>query len=160
MSDRQVTGNLPLRGRVTASGSCEGECGRDECEQMKFEIYGILGMRTTDGGPLSAKLTFFLAPPPPPSIISQATITMPVWQYVFASIAPIRPVDNCSFRWYKNIAPKTRMIVGVGIMAYAGLGLFLSDRVEEKFGFTPTEQDKEDLQRAMPKIITVEKGDR
>ncbi|KAF2261245.1 hypothetical protein CC78DRAFT_583889 [Lojkania enalia] len=64
------------------------------------------------------------------------------------------------WQWYKSIAPKTRIFVGVGVMAYAGLGLFFSDKVEEKFGFVPTEKDKEDLRRAMPKITTVEKGDR
>lgn len=42
-------------------------------------------------------------------------------------------------------------------MAYAGFGMFMSDRVEEKFGLVPTEQDKEELKRAMPRIITVDK---
>ena len=27
-------------------------------------------------------------------------------------------------RWYKNITPRTRLIIGVGVMAYAGAGLF------------------------------------
>ncbi|KAF2242462.1 hypothetical protein BU26DRAFT_571133 [Trematosphaeria pertusa] len=67
---------------------------------------------------------------------------MPVWQ------------------WYKGIAPKTRVLVGVGIMAYAGLGLVLSDKVEEKLGLVPTEKDKEDLRKAIPKVTPVEKGNR
>jgi hypothetical protein len=45
-------------------------------------------------------------------------------------------------------------------MAYAGLGLFLSDKAEEKFGLTPTEKDKEELRNALPKITTVEKSTR
>lgn len=49
------------------------------------------------------------------------------------------------------------MIIGVGIMAYAGAGLYLSDRAEERFGLTPTEKDREELRKAMPKIATVEK---
>jgi hypothetical protein len=62
------------------------------------------------------------------------------------------------FRWYKGIAPKTRMIIGVGIVAYAGLGLFLSDKAEEKFGLVPTEKDREELKNAMPKIIPIERS--
>ncbi|KAF1976192.1 hypothetical protein BU23DRAFT_456044, partial [Bimuria novae-zelandiae CBS 107.79] len=60
-------------------------------------------------------------------------------------------------RWYKGIAPKTRVFIGLGVMAYAGVGMFLSDRVEEKLGFVPTEKDKEDLQNAIPKIIVVDR---
>jgi hypothetical protein len=42
-------------------------------------------------------------------------------------------------------------------MAYAGVGLFLSDKAEEKFGLTPTEKDREELRNALPKITTVER---
>lgn len=45
-------------------------------------------------------------------------------------------------------------------MAYAGIGLFLSDKAEEKFGLTPTEQDREELRNALPKITTVERNSR
>ena len=45
-------------------------------------------------------------------------------------------------------------------MAYAGVGLFLSDKAEEKFGLTPTEKDREELRNALPKITTVDKGNR
>lgn len=61
------------------------------------------------------------------------------------------------FRWYKGIAPKTRVIIGVGIVAYASLGLFLSDKAEEKFGLVPTEKDREELKKAMPKIIPIDR---
>lgn len=49
------------------------------------------------------------------------------------------------------------MIIGVGVMAYAGTGLYLSDVAEEKFGLTPTEKDKEQLHEALPKMTAVEK---
>jgi hypothetical protein len=62
--------------------------------------------------------------------------------------------------WYKAITPKTRVAIGFGIMAYAGFGLFLSDKAEEKFGLTPTEKDKEELRNALPKISTVERSNR
>jgi hypothetical protein len=70
------------------------------------------------------------------------------------------PVADEFCRWYKGTAPKTRILIGVGIMAYAGAGLFLSDKAEEKFGLVPTEQDKEDLQKALPTITTVEREKR
>ncbi|KAI4657171.1 uncharacterized protein J4E79_007787 [Alternaria viburni] len=61
------------------------------------------------------------------------------------------------WQWFKNIPPKTRMIIGVGVMAYAGAGLYISDKAEEKFGLTPTEKDREQLQDVIPKISTIEK---
>jgi hypothetical protein len=63
-------------------------------------------------------------------------------------------------RWYRAITPKTRVFIGVGVMAYAGMGLFLSDKAEEKFGLTPTEKDMEELREALPKISTVDRKDR
>ncbi|KAF2676393.1 hypothetical protein K458DRAFT_447514 [Lentithecium fluviatile CBS 122367] len=64
------------------------------------------------------------------------------------------------WQWYKNIAPKTRVLIGVGIMAYAGAGMYFSDKVEEKLGLVPTEKDKEELSKAIPKITAVERKSR
>lgn len=50
------------------------------------------------------------------------------------------------------------MVIGVSIMAYAGFGMFVSDKAEEQLGFVPTEKDKEDLRKAIPRITTVDKG--
>jgi hypothetical protein len=61
---------------------------------------------------------------------------------------------------YRSLSPRTRLLIGGGIMAYAGLGLFLSDKAEEAFGFVPTEQDKQRLKEAIPKISLVERGER
>ena len=52
------------------------------------------------------------------------------------------------------------MIIGAGIMAYAGAGIYLSDKAEEKFGLTPTEQDLKDLREALPKISTIDRKGR
>lgn len=82
--------------------------------------------------------------------------SMAVWQYV-ATKPQFAFVANNSHRWFKSIQPKTRMMIGVGIMAYAGAGLYLSDKAEEKFGLTPTEKDKMELREAMPRISPVEK---
>jgi hypothetical protein len=48
-------------------------------------------------------------------------------------------------------------MIGVGVMAYAGAGLWLSDKAEERFGLAPTDRDREELRDALPKISTVEK---
>ncbi|CBX90681.1 hypothetical protein IAQ61_002170 [Plenodomus lingam] len=63
------------------------------------------------------------------------------------------------WQWYKNLAPKTRIMVGVGIMAYAGAGLYFADTIEEKLGLKPTEEEKEELRNALPKISVVERKD-
>jgi hypothetical protein len=58
--------------------------------------------------------------------------------------------------YYTSLSPKTRLMVGGGIIGYACLGLFLSDTAEEKLGFTPSEEDKKRLREALPKIRVVE----
>lgn len=52
------------------------------------------------------------------------------------------------------------MYIGVGIMAYAGFGLLISDEIEQRFGMTPNEQDYEEVRQLVPRISTVEKGQR
>ncbi|KAH3952004.1 hypothetical protein HBI56_146610 [Parastagonospora nodorum] len=64
------------------------------------------------------------------------------------------------WQWYRAITPKTRIMIGVGVMAYAGAGLFLSDKAEEKFGLTPTEKDMAELRESLPKISTVDRKER
>lgn len=63
-------------------------------------------------------------------------------------------------RSYRGLTPKTRMLIGGGIMAYAMFGLMLSDKAEAAFGFTPTEKDKKDLKDSVPKIHMVEKDNK
>lgn len=63
-------------------------------------------------------------------------------------------------RAYKNLSPNARLGVGVAVLAWGTAGLYLSDRAEEKFGFKPTEKDKEDLRQMTPHIITVDKEDK
>ena len=64
---------------------------------------------------------------------------------------------NLHHRAYKNLSPKTRMGVGVGVIAWGVVGLYLSDTAEEKLGYTPSEQDKEDLWKWAPKVTTVDR---
>ncbi|KAJ4370883.1 hypothetical protein N0V86_008577 [Didymella sp. IMI 355093] len=64
------------------------------------------------------------------------------------------------WQWYRGLTPKTRMFMGVGIMAYAGFGLLISDQIEKRFDMTPNEQDYEEVRQLVPKISTVERGQR
>jgi hypothetical protein len=52
---------------------------------------------------------------------------------------------------------RTRVLIGAGIMTYAVAGQYLSDQAEKSFGFTPTDADKERLERTLPKIRVVDK---
>ncbi|KAG5939275.1 hypothetical protein E4U59_003244 [Claviceps monticola] len=58
---------------------------------------------------------------------------------------------------YKNLSPKTRLYFGIGVMAWGTIGLYLSDKAEEKYGFTPSEEDKEALWKFVPKVTVVER---
>ncbi|KAI5463307.1 hypothetical protein BGZ63DRAFT_381050 [Mariannaea sp. PMI_226] len=61
------------------------------------------------------------------------------------------------FKAFKNLSPKTRAGVGLAVIAWGTAGLYLSDRAEEKFGFTPTPEDQAKLDQYTPRIITVDK---
>lgn len=52
------------------------------------------------------------------------------------------------------------MLIGGGVMAYAAFGLWASDKAEQTFGFTPSEQDKQKLQEAVPKIHMVDREEK
>ncbi|KAL2177211.1 uncharacterized protein P884DRAFT_300123 [Thermothelomyces heterothallicus CBS 202.75] len=58
---------------------------------------------------------------------------------------------------YTNLPPKTKLAVGVGLVAWGLLGLIFGDKVESKLGFTPTEADKAELEKLAPKIHVVER---
>nr|POE87771.1 hypothetical protein CFP56_11000 [Quercus suber] len=53
---------------------------------------------------------------------------------------------------YRALTPRTRMLLGGGIIAWSAIGLFISDRAEEAWGLTPTEQDKQKLREVLPRI--------
>lgn len=45
----------------------------------------------------------------------------------------------------------------MGILAWGAVGLYVSDVAEEKMGYSPTEKDKEELDRWKPHLTMVEK---
>ncbi|KAL6860135.1 hypothetical protein ACO1O0_004161 [Amphichorda felina] len=63
------------------------------------------------------------------------------------------------FKTYKNLSPKTRAGVGIAVIAWGAAGLYLSDKAEERFGFTPSEEDKNELRKYKPQLITIDKNE-
>ncbi|RYP49130.1 hypothetical protein DL768_005127 [Monosporascus sp. mg162] len=61
---------------------------------------------------------------------------------------------------FRNLTPRTRALVGAGLLVWGAVGLRLSDRAEERLGLTPSEEDREALARLGPGIIPVERGGR
>lgn len=59
---------------------------------------------------------------------------------------------------YRALSMRTRLLIGGGIMAYAAFGLLVSDKAEEALGLVPTEEDKQRLREAIPRIHTVERS--
>ncbi|KFA67690.1 hypothetical protein S40285_00970 [Stachybotrys chlorohalonatus IBT 40285] len=61
------------------------------------------------------------------------------------------------FKSFTNLTPRTRLAVGVGAIAWGFAGLYLTEPVADKLGYTPTEKDKAELDKMTPHIITVER---
>jgi hypothetical protein len=58
---------------------------------------------------------------------------------------------------YRGLSSRTRVGLGVGLLAWSAVGLYLSDRAEEAFGFKPSEEDSAALNRMTPTISVVDK---
>ncbi|KJK61313.1 hypothetical protein P875_00042448 [Aspergillus parasiticus SU-1] len=50
---------------------------------------------------------------------------------------------------YRSLSPKTRALFGVGVMAWASIGLWVLPEVEGAMGMAPTKQEQEELDRKM-----------
>ncbi|KAI1276735.1 hypothetical protein F5Y07DRAFT_399179 [Xylaria sp. FL0933] len=57
---------------------------------------------------------------------------------------------------FRNLSPRTRIGVGLGLLAWGVIGLQLSDRAEERY-FKPTEEDHAQLRQMAPRITTVDR---
>jgi hypothetical protein len=95
-----------------------------------------------------ATITIPLCPLNPPLIFPSSSLST----HVLSSHDTTNPAHS----YYTSLSPKTRLMVGGGIIGYACLGLFLADTAEEKLGYTPTEEDKKRLREALPKIRVVD----
>ncbi|KAI8624493.1 hypothetical protein F5Y19DRAFT_480513 [Xylariaceae sp. FL1651] len=57
---------------------------------------------------------------------------------------------------FRNLSSRTRIGVGLGLLAWGAIGLQLSDRAEERY-FKPTEEDRAALRQMTPRITTVDR---
>ncbi|GKZ16564.1 hypothetical protein AbraIFM66951_000203 [Aspergillus brasiliensis] len=59
---------------------------------------------------------------------------------------------------YRSLSPKTRALFGIGVMAWASIGLWVSPQVENAMGMAPTKEEQEELDRKLAvRISRVEK---
>ena len=97
---------------------------------------------------------------------------MPLWQYVpcplpvLMSTGPqlhhlrntiVEHSTDAHNRSYRTLTPRTRILIGAGVMAYAGFGLLVSDKAEQAFGYTASEEDKQRLREAVPRVHLVDR---
>ncbi|KAG9249313.1 hypothetical protein BJ878DRAFT_484837 [Calycina marina] len=61
---------------------------------------------------------------------------------------------------YRNLTPRARLGVGLGILAWGTIGLYISDKAEKKLGFEPSETEKTALTARMPQITTIRREDK
>ncbi|ORY63150.1 putative fatty acid activator Faa4 [Pseudomassariella vexata] len=59
---------------------------------------------------------------------------------------------------FRNLSPRMRLGVGVGMLAWGAIGLQLSDRAEDKYGLKASEKDHAALNQMVPTIVTVDKA--
>lgn len=60
-------------------------------------------------------------------------------------------------RTYRSSAPKTRLLLGLGLIAWGTIGLYSTDTAEKAFDMVPTDEDKKKLDQSIPKIRVVDK---
>ncbi|KAI5926145.1 hypothetical protein F4810DRAFT_580979 [Camillea tinctor] len=60
---------------------------------------------------------------------------------------------------FRNLSPRMRLGVGVGLLAWGVIGLQLSDRAEETY-FKASEEEKAALKNLGPRITTIERSER
>lgn len=62
---------------------------------------------------------------------------------------------------YRNLTPRTRLLIGGGVMAYAAFGLFASDQAEQFLGWTPTDEDRKRLkEEQLPRVHMIDKREK
>ncbi|KAI5795476.1 hypothetical protein DFH27DRAFT_612734 [Peziza echinospora] len=61
---------------------------------------------------------------------------------------------------FSTLPPKTRILIGLGLIGYSAGGLLFSDAVEKVGGFTPSEEERERLRGVVPRVVVVEREER
>ncbi|KAJ5133470.1 hypothetical protein N7448_001502 [Penicillium atrosanguineum] len=60
---------------------------------------------------------------------------------------------------YRSLTPKTRALFGVGVMAWASIGLWTSPQVEDALGMASTTEEQEALDKQLAVRISRVGGD-
>ncbi|GKT59106.1 hypothetical protein ColTof3_06445 [Colletotrichum tofieldiae] len=98
--------------------------------------------------------------PPPPSNRREALFPIARTSRNFALVKldnlHSTSVQGSSERAYKNLSPKTRLGVGVAVLAWGAAGLYLSDQAEEKY--QPTPEEKAVVDKYVPKVTVVDRS--
>lgn len=99
--------------------------------------------------------------PPPVSTRHRITITARPRHHVSVAVSKALlfyvHASNQQCRQYRASAPKTRLLLGVGLIAWGAIGLYTTDTAEKAFDMVPSEEDKKKLDQSIPKIRVVEK---
>lgn len=61
------------------------------------------------------------------------------------------------WRTYTALQPRTRIILGLSIIAYASIVMYATDQVSPSLGFEATEKDREELRRYVPRVSVHER---
>ena len=59
---------------------------------------------------------------------------------------------------YLSLSPRTRILLGSGVMVYALVAQSLTDKAEAPLGLQATEQEKEELWSKLPRVRMVERN--
>jgi hypothetical protein len=72
-----------------------------------------------------------------------------------------RLVSDLTFRpsTYRSLTPKTRALFGVGVMAWATIGLWTTPQVENALGMSSTKEEQEALDKQLAVRISRVGGD-
>jgi len=86
-------------------------------------------------------------------------VMAPLWKYEIPLLLPRNSyVADWDVSFYRSLTPRTRALIGGGVMVYALTGLFLTDVAEKTFGLSSTDEDRKKLEALVPKVRTIERG--
>ena len=58
---------------------------------------------------------------------------------------------------YTSLSPNTRLLFGVGVLAWGSAGLFFSDSIESALGMRASEKDTKKVEDWIPRINTIDR---
>ena len=61
---------------------------------------------------------------------------------------------------YTRLAPRTRIFIGLGVIAYASVAMYTTDAIAPSLGFEETEKDREELKRYTPTLTVRDRAAR